>query len=50
MIGVALALVVIGIVSLFVLPWVGVPLAIIGLVLLVLFLFGVGRRAAEQPR
>lgn len=47
MIGAALALIVIGIVLLFILPWVGIPLGIIGLVLLVLFLLGFGRRAAR---
>jgi hypothetical protein len=48
MIGVALALVVLGIVGLFVFPWGGVALVIVGLVLLVLFLLGIGRRAARE--
>ena len=49
MIGLALALVVIGVVLLFIIPWVGIPLGIIGLVLAILYVAGVGRRAAE-PR
>jgi hypothetical protein len=48
MIGVALALVVLGIVGLLVFPWGGVALVIVGLVLLVLFLLGIGRRAARE--
>jgi hypothetical protein len=47
MIGVALALVAIGIVMLFILPWVGIPVGIVGLVLFVAYLAGFGRRAAE---
>ncbi len=47
MIGVALALVAIGIVMLFILPWVGIPIGIVGLVLVVAYLAGFGRRAAE---
>jgi hypothetical protein len=47
MIGIALALIVIGVVLLFLIPWVGVPVGIVGLVLAVLYLAGVGRRATE---
>jgi hypothetical protein len=47
MIGVALALIAIGIVMLFFLPWVGIPVGIVGLVLFVAYLAGFGRRAAE---
>jgi hypothetical protein len=47
MIGLALALIVIGIVVLFFLPWVGIPLGIVGVILLVAYLVGFGRRAAE---
>jgi hypothetical protein len=48
MIGAALALIVIGLVSLLLLPWfVGVVVVAVGVVLLVLFLLGFGRRAAE---
>ena len=51
MIGPALGLIVLGIVLIFFLPWVGVPVALVGLVLLLLFLVGFGRRAAtgRQP-
>ena len=47
MIGVALALIAIGIVMLFILPWVGIPVGIVGLVLFVAYLAGFGRRAAQ---
>ena len=47
MIGAALALIVIGAVFLFLVPWVGIIVGIVGVVLLVLFLLGFGRRAAE---
>jgi hypothetical protein len=46
-IGVALALIVIGIVFLFLFPWIGIPVGIVGLVLFVAYLAGFGRRAAE---
>ncbi len=47
MIGVALALIAIGIVMLFLLPWVGIPVGIVGIILFVAYLAGFGRRAAE---
>jgi len=48
MIGMVMALIVVAIVlSLFGFWIVGVPVAIVGLILLVLFLLGFGRRAAE---
>ncbi len=52
MIGLALALVIVGIVFLFVIPWVGIAVGIVGLVLFVLALLGFGRRAAagHEPR
>ena len=51
MIGAALALIAVGIVLIFFLPWVGVPVALVGLVIAVLYLAGFGRRAAtgSQP-
>jgi hypothetical protein len=51
MIGVGIALLVVGIVFLFIIPWVGIPVGIVGLVLAVLWIAGFGRRAArgEQP-
>ena len=48
MIGVGLALVVLGIICFFFFPWGGGVLVLVGLVLLVLFLLGIGRRAARQ--
>jgi hypothetical protein len=47
MIGVALALIVIGVVLLFVIPWVGLAAGIVGLILAVLYVAGVGRRAVH---
>jgi hypothetical protein len=46
MIGVAIAFILIGIVFLFIIPWVGIPVGILGLVLAVLWIAGFGRRAA----
>ena len=47
MIGVALALVVVGLVLLFIVPWVGIAVGVIGIILVVLYLLGFGKRAAE---
>jgi hypothetical protein len=47
MIGVALALIVLGVILLFLVPWVGLVAGAVGIVLVVLFLAGFGRRAAE---
>ena len=51
MIGVGIALVILGLIFLFVIPWVGIPVGIVGVVLAVLWFAGFGRRAArgEQP-
>jgi hypothetical protein len=51
MIGVGIALVIVGIIFLFIVPWVGIAVGVVGLVLAVLFFAGFGRRAArgEQP-
>jgi NADH:ubiquinone oxidoreductase subunit 3 (subunit A) len=46
MIGAALALVVLGVILLFLFPWAGIVVGAVGLVLVVLFLLGFGRRAA----
>lgn len=45
MIGAALALVVLGVVLLFLFPWAGIVVGAAGVVLAVLFLVGFGRRA-----
>jgi hypothetical protein len=50
MIGVAIALVVIGIVFGFVIPWVGIVVGLVGLVLFIAFAAGFGRRAADEHR
>jgi Flp pilus assembly protein TadB len=50
MVGAALALVVIGVVFLFVIPWVGIAVGIVGVALFIAFLAGFGRRAAESER
>jgi hypothetical protein len=47
MIGVALALIIVGVVLLFIIPWVGIAAGIVGLILAILYLVGIGRRAAE---
>jgi membrane protein implicated in regulation of membrane protease activity len=46
-IGLGIAFIVVGIIFLFLLPWVGIPVGIVGLVLAFLWLAGFGRRAAE---
>ena len=50
MIGVAMALIVIGIVFGFVIPWVGIVVGLVGLLLFVAFVSGFGRRAADDQR
>jgi phosphotransferase system glucose/maltose/N-acetylglucosamine-specific IIC component len=52
MIGAALALIVLGIIFLFIVPWVGIPAGIVGLILVILYFAGFGRRAArdQQPQ
>jgi hypothetical protein len=47
MIGVALALIVAGVVLLFIIPWVGIAAGFVGLVLALLYVAGIGRRAVE---
>jgi hypothetical protein len=47
MIGVGIALIVLGLILLFIVPWVGIAAGVVGLILAVLVLFGVGRRAVE---
>jgi hypothetical protein len=47
--GLGLALLVIGLLGLLFFPWGGIVLVVVGLVIIVLFLFGLGRRAGE-PR
>ena len=46
MIGLGIALVVLGVIFLFFLPWVGIPLGIVGLVLVILWLAGLARGRA----
>jgi hypothetical protein len=50
MIGVAIALIVIGIVFGFVIPWVGIVVGIVGLLLFIAFVAGFGRRSADDHR
>ena len=50
MIGVAIALIVIGIIFGFVIPWVGIVVGLVGLVLFIAFAAGFGRRAADEHR
>ena len=44
MIGAALALVIIGVILLFLYPWAGIVVGAVGVLLMVLFLVGFGRR------
>jgi len=46
-IGVAIAFIVVGVIFLFLVPWVGIPVGLLGLVLAVLWVAGFGRRAVE---
>jgi hypothetical protein len=48
MIGVGIAFIVVGIVFLFLIPWVGIVVGMVGLVLAILWVAGFGRRAAER--
>jgi hypothetical protein len=47
-IGVALAMIVVGVIFLFVIPWVGIPVGAVGLVLLLVYLAGMARRPVER--
>jgi uncharacterized membrane protein YccF (DUF307 family) len=47
-IGVAIAFIVVGVVFLFLVPWVGIPVGIVGLVLAMVWVAGFGRRAAGR--
>jgi uncharacterized membrane protein YccF (DUF307 family) len=48
MIGLAIAFIIVGIIFLFIIPWVGIPVGIVGLALAVIWVAGFGRRAAER--
>ena len=48
MIGVGIALIVLGVVFLFVIPWVGIGAGLVGLVLAFLWIAGFGRRAVTH--
>jgi hypothetical protein len=50
MIGAALALIVVGIVMLFMLPWAGIAVGVVGFVLVTLWLAGFGRRPSRQAQ
>jgi hypothetical protein len=50
MIGVAIAFIIVGIIFLFLIPWVGIPVGIVGLLLAVFWVAGFGRRAAARDR
>ena len=50
MIGVAIALMVIGLVFGFVIPWVGIVVGLVGLLLFIAFVGGFGRRATTDER
>jgi hypothetical protein len=46
--GAAIVLIVLGLIGLFIFPWGGIVVGLVGLVLFVAFLFGFGRRAQTQ--
>jgi len=48
MIGLGIAFIVVGIIFLFLIPWVGIVVGIVGLVLAILWVAGFGRRAAAH--
>ena len=48
MIGLGIAFIVLGIVFLFIVPWVGIPVGLVGLVLAFLWVAGFGRRAVGR--
>jgi hypothetical protein len=50
MIGLGIAFIIVGIVFLFLIPWVGIVVGIVGLVLAILWVAGFGRRAAGRDR
>jgi len=48
MIGVGIAFIVLGILFLFLVPWVGIAAGMVGLLLAILWVAGFGRRAAQR--
>jgi hypothetical protein len=46
--GLGIALLVVGLIGLVFFPWGGIVVAVIGLILIIAFLLGFGRRATEQ--
>ena len=48
MIGVGIAFIVLGVIFLFVIPWVGIAAGLVGIVLAILWVAGFGRRAAGR--
>jgi hypothetical protein len=48
MLGLAIAIILIGLVFLFVIPWVGIPVGILGLILVVVHFVGAARRPIER--
>jgi uncharacterized membrane protein YccF (DUF307 family) len=47
-IGLGIAFIVVGIVFLFIVPWVGIPVGLVGLALAILWVAGFGRRAVGR--
>jgi hypothetical protein len=47
MLALAIAMLLVGVVFLFIIPWVGIPVGIVGLILLVVYFVGAGRRVTE---
>jgi hypothetical protein len=47
-IGVGIAFIVVGVLFLFIVPWVGIAAGLVGIVLAILWVAGVGRRVADR--
>jgi hypothetical protein len=50
MLALAIALLVVGVVFLFFIPWVGIPVGIVGLILIAVYFVGAGKRATTDTR
>ena len=48
MIGVGIALIALGVIFLFIIPWVGIVVGLVGLMLAIIWVAGFGRRAAGR--
>ena len=49
MLGLALVLLILGVVMLFIVPWIGIPVGIVGAILVIVYVVGAARRPATRP-